>query len=278
MTRMNGRRKSAMNRLYSMIGSAVLALAVSAVPAIAAPRTDDIRIVKINDSNFEQEVLKSSKTVLLEISSTSCPPCLTMIPTIISIAKNHPEIKVASVGIDEPNLDKVKASLPIQAFPTFFIVKKGAIVNELVGATKEENLLNALGVSANPAKKAAAKSVKEAPGKLTCTVNGQFGGLQNFVSISFDFADGEIKGLNLNTDVIVPPQLDRNAIMQKISASGKGEVTPTMMGFRIHNDMQSRFIRARDMKKTSTYGEMRAGLELQGFSCKEFRMRHVTTT
>src|SRR5574344_3014917 len=127
MTRMNGRRKPAMNRLYSMIGSAVLALAVSAVPAIAAPRTDDSRIVKINDSNFEQEVLKSSKTVLLEISSTSCPPCLTMIPTIISIAKNHPEIKVASVGIDEPNLDKGKASLPIQAVPTFFIVKKRAV-------------------------------------------------------------------------------------------------------------------------------------------------------
>jgi thiol-disulfide isomerase/thioredoxin len=266
--RLKEKRKLTMNRLYSIIDSAVFAFAVNAIPAIAAPQTDDIKIVKINDSNFEQEVLKSSKTVLLEISSTSCPPCLTMIPTIISIAKNHPEIKVASVGIDEPNLDKVKASLPIQAFPTFFIVKKGAIVNELVGATKEENLLNALGVSTNPTKKAPRKSVKEAPGKLTCTVNGQFGGLQNFVSISFNFADGEIKGLNLNTDVIVPPQLDRNAIMQKISASGKGEVTPTLMGFRIHNDMQSRFIRALDMKKTSTYGEMRAGLELQGFSCK----------
>ena len=101
---------------------------------------------------------------------------------------------------------------------------------------------------------------KKAPGKTHLHRERSVRGLQNFVSISFDFADGEIKGLNLNTDVIVPPQLDRNAIMQKIQRERRGEVTPTMMGFRIHNDMQSRFIRALDMKKTSTYGEMRAGL------------------
>jgi thioredoxin-like negative regulator of GroEL len=90
-----------------------------------ANANDDIRIVKINDSNFEKEILQSKKPVILEISSTSCPPCLIMIPTLISIAKNYSDIKVASVGIDEPNLDKVKATLPVQAFPTFCLIKDG---------------------------------------------------------------------------------------------------------------------------------------------------------
>ena len=61
---------------------------------------EDIKIVKVNDSNFENEILNSKKPVILEISSTSCPPCLIMIPTLISIAKNYSDIKIASVGID----------------------------------------------------------------------------------------------------------------------------------------------------------------------------------
>ena len=35
---------------------------------------EDIKIVKVNDSNFENEILHSKKPVILEISSTSCPP------------------------------------------------------------------------------------------------------------------------------------------------------------------------------------------------------------
>ena len=235
---------------------------------------EDIRIVKINDANFNKEILQYKKPILLEISSTSCPPCLTMIPTIISIAKNHREIKVASVGYDEPNMDMVKATLPIQAFPTFFIINDGKIIDQIVGATKEENLLRAFGDAVKPANPAPFKTAgknsgkKTAPQNLTCTVNGQFGGLQNFVTISFTFANNEITHLDLTTDVFVPPELDREALIRRFSASGKGEVTPTMTGFKIHNNSESRFIKALDMKKTSTYGEMKAGLELQGFSCK----------
>jgi len=57
-------------------------------------------------------------------------------------------------------------------------------------------------------------------------------------------------------------------MMERIRASGKGEVAPTMTGFQMHIDNDCRFMKAMDMKRTSTYGEMRAGLELQGFTCK----------
>ena len=50
---------------------------------------EEIRIVKINDSNFEAEIMNSKQPIILEFSSTSCPPCLIMISTLISIAKNH---------------------------------------------------------------------------------------------------------------------------------------------------------------------------------------------
>jgi thiol-disulfide isomerase/thioredoxin len=237
---------------------------------------EDIRIVKINDDNFEKEILKSKKPVILEISSTSCPPCLVMIPTLIGIAKNYNDIKIASVGIDEPNIEKIKNTLPIQAFPTFFFIKDGRIVNQLVGVVKEDAMLEALQYTPDPKAKAAQvnkkakKSKKPANKNLVCKVDGQFHGLKNLVTISFVFGDSEIENVDIVTDVFVPPeQFDqREQMMEHIRASGKGEVTPTMTGFQMHIDNDCRFMKAMDMKRTSTYGEMRAGLELQGFTCK----------
>lgn len=232
---------------------------------------DDIKIVKVNDSNFEKEVLKSDKPVILDITSTSCPPCLVMIPTLIGIAKNYSDIKVATVGIDEPGIENIKATLPIQAFPTFFLVKDGKIVNRLVGVVKEQELLSALQYTPkkNVAKKVA-KSKKNSPKNLVCKVNGQFSGLKNLVTISFVFGETEIDNVDIVTDVFIPPEMEdhREAIIAKMRASGKGEVTTTLTGLQIHIDNDCRFMRAMDMKRTSTYGEMRAGLELQGFTCK----------
>ena len=244
-----------------------LALACAAALAFAA---EDIKIVKVNDSNFEKEVMQSKKPVILDITSTSCPPCLIMIPTLIGIAKNYPDIKIATVGIDEPGIDKIKATLPIQAFPTFFLVRDGKIVNQLVGAVKEEDLLSALQYT--PPKKPATKQkkVKNASRSLVCKTPGQFNGLKNLVTISFVFGDYEIENVDIVTDVFVPPEMEsrRMQMMEHVRSSGKGEVSPTMTGFQIHIDNNCRFMKAMDMKRTSTYGEMRAGLELQGFTCK----------
>ncbi|WP_298768276.1 thioredoxin family protein [uncultured Fibrobacter sp.] len=237
---------------------------------LAAFATEDIRIVKVNDANFEKEVLKSDRPVILDVTSTSCPPCLIMIPTLIDIAKKYPDIKVATVGIDEPGIDNIKATLPIQAFPTFFLVKDGKIVDRLVGVVKEEQMLQALQYTPKPAKKSARKSNKKSPKNLVCKVNGQFNGIKNLVTISFVFGENEIENVDIVTDGFIPPEMEgsREQILARMQASGKGEVTPTLTGFRMHIDNDCRFMKAMDMKRTSTYGEMRAGLELQGFTCK----------
>ena len=275
-----------MNILKNSFFSNVIAIAAATVLAVGgvsqaqakgaenvkSAESEDIRIVKVDDSNFEKEILHSKMPVILEISSTSCPPCLVMIPTLIGIAKNYRDIKVASVGIDEPGIEKIKNTLPIQAFPTFFLIKNGQIVNRLVGVVKEEQLLQALDYKPKAVKQQAMKPAKKT-GKdrnLVCKVNGQFHGLKNLVTISFVFGDTEIKNVDIVTDVFVPPEMSdkREEMMAHIRASGKGEVTPTMAGFQMHIDNDCSFMKAMDMKRTSTYGEMRAGLELQGFKCE----------
>ena len=250
---------------------AVMALLVAGgFNYVNAASDEDIRIVKVNDSNFESEVLKSKKPVILDVTSTSCPPCLIMIPTLIGIAKNYPDIKVATVGIDEPGIDNIKASLPIQAFPTFFLIKNGQILDRLVGVVKEEQLLSALQYTPKKTAAKPAKKSKNSPKNLVCKVNGQFNGIKNLVTISFVFGENEIENVDIVTDGFIPPEMEpqREQILARMQASGKGEVTPTLTGFRMHIDNDCRFMKAMDMKRTSTYGEMRAGLELQGFTCK----------
>lgn len=259
------------NKFFSSIIAFVFAaVAITGGSTYANAADEDIRIVKINDSNFEKEVLKSKVPVILEVSSTSCPPCLIMIPTLISIAKNYKDIKVASIGIDEPNLDMIKSSLPIQAFPTFFFVRDGKIIDQRVGAVKEDELLRALQYTPSQNAKPVKSTVKNTKKNLVCTVNGQFSGLKNHVTISFKFGETQIDDVNIVTDVFIPPQMEdrREEMIAHAKSSGKGEVTPTMTGFQIHIGNDCRFMKAMDMKRTSTYGEMRAGLELQGFSCK----------
>lgn len=256
--------------LFSRILALTFAFIATMGTFTQANANDDIRIIKINDSNFEKEIMKSKKPVILEVSSTSCPPCLIMIPTLISIAKNYQDIKVASIGIDEPNLDMIKSTLPIRAFPTFFFVRDGKIINTATGAIKEEELLQALQYTPSKSTKSTKKIIKNTKKDLVCTVNGQFNGLKNHVTISFKFGETQIDDVNIVTDVFVPPQLEdqREALIERAKSSGKGEVTPTMAGFQIHIGNDCRFMKAMDMKRTSTYGEMRAGLELQGFTCK----------
>lgn len=255
-----------------VLAAALFATVANAKAPVAQPE-EDIKIVKLTDDNFEKEIMKSDKSmIILEFSSTSCPPCLVMIPTLIGIAKNYSDdIKVASVGIDEPNITKIKNTFPVQAFPTFFLIKNGRVVNRLVGAVKEEELLAGLQYTPK-AKKAPAKPAKKTGKKrdLTCKVNGQFNGLQNLVTISFVFKDDEIENVDIVTDAFIPPEMEshRDDIIARVSSSGKGDVTPTMTGFRMHIANDCRFMKAMDMKRTSTYGEMKAGLELQGFTCK----------
>lgn len=264
---------AAMGAFATTVYAAPAKAAKSAKPA-AAQEDEVIKIVRIDDDNFEKEIMRTDKPTILDVFSSSCPPCLIMIPTLIDIAKKYSDVKVASVGFDEPNVQKIKNTLPIQAFPTFFLIKDGRIVNRIQGAASEEQLLAALQYT--PKAQPAAKPAKAAPKKkagtqnLTCSTNGQFGGIQNHVTMSLVITDDHIDNVDLVTDVFVTPEMEsrRAQLKQMFIQSGKGTVEETMTGFRLHTANESPFIKAMNMQRKSSYAEMKAGLELQGFKCK----------
>lgn len=58
-------------------------------------------VIKITKDNFENEVLNSEKTVLLDFYADWCGPCRMVAPIVEQIAEEHPEYKVGKINVDD---------------------------------------------------------------------------------------------------------------------------------------------------------------------------------
>lgn len=95
--------------------------------------------VTINVNNFEEEVLKSNKPVLVDFWASWCGPCKMLAPTIAEIAEEHDEIKVCKVNVDdEPALARKFA---IMSIPTLLVFKDGELVNKGIGLMPKDSVL-----------------------------------------------------------------------------------------------------------------------------------------
>lgn len=92
------------------------------------------------DQNFEQEVLKSDVTVLIDFTAAWCGPCKLLSPIIEKLADELAgRVKVGKIDIDtSPN---VTAKYGIRGVPTVMVFRNGERVGQHVGLTNRETLL-----------------------------------------------------------------------------------------------------------------------------------------
>ncbi len=96
--------------------------------------------VKFESNNFEQEVLKSEKPVLVDFYADWCGPCQMMGPVIEEISEElDGKAKVGKINVDE-NPD-VAVEYNVMSIPTLIIFKNGKEVKRYVGVTSKEELL-----------------------------------------------------------------------------------------------------------------------------------------
>ena len=72
--------------------------------------------INVNKNNFAQEVLQSSKPVLVDFWASWCGPCRMLAPTLDEIAAEHPEITLAKVNVDEEQ--ELAVQFQVMSIPT----------------------------------------------------------------------------------------------------------------------------------------------------------------
>ncbi|MBE7002360.1 MAG: thioredoxin [Ruminococcaceae bacterium] len=98
-----------------------------------------MNVLHITKETFENEVLKSDKTVLLDFWASWCGPCRMIAPFLDEIAQEREDIKVCKVDVDEE--PELAARYQVVSIPTLLVIQDGKIVNQSMGAKPKEQIL-----------------------------------------------------------------------------------------------------------------------------------------
>jgi len=94
---------------------------------------------QFTDQNFDQEVLKSDKPVLVDFWAAWCGPCQIMGPIVDELAlEMKDKIKIGKLNVDENR--ETATNYSVMSIPTLIIFKEGKVVKQLVGVQAKENL------------------------------------------------------------------------------------------------------------------------------------------
>ena len=93
-------------------------------------------VLMITNDNFDEEVIKSDKPVLLDFWASWCGPCRMVSPVVDRIAEDRDDINVGKINIDEQ--PELATQFEITSIPTLMIIKDGKVTNKAVGALPRE--------------------------------------------------------------------------------------------------------------------------------------------
>ena len=93
---------------------------------------------EFTDANFEAEVLKNDKPVLVYFWAPWCGPCQMMGPIVDDLAKELTDVKVGKLNVDE-NPDTA-STYEIMSIPSVKVFKDGKVVKEFIGVQSKDKL------------------------------------------------------------------------------------------------------------------------------------------
>ena len=232
-----------------------------------------VGVVKITDENFEKEVLKSDKPVILDFSSNSCPPCVAMMTTLIDIAKNNKDIKVATLNVDSKKCEDIIKEYPVNATPTIMIFKNGEVTSTLVGAVNEEKIMSAINYKKYLILLFLVFMMTGCGNsqKLTCTFDDESEDIKKYSKIEVKVKDDRVADMKFTVDMIFPDEY-RSQLADIASSvrSSKPYMKVSLIngGIRLVTDNDKDSFIGIKMNQKITYGELKGMLELQDYVCE----------
>ena len=99
-------------------------------------------IIDLTKENFQAEITKSDKPVLVDFWAVWCGPCQMMAPILHELEAEMPDDQIGKVNVDE-QMDLAR-QFRVVSIPTLIIFKNGQEVQRMVGVTSKEELKDAL--------------------------------------------------------------------------------------------------------------------------------------
>ena len=90
------------------------------------------KVIHVTNETFEELVLDSEKTVLLDFWASWCGPCQQIAPVLEEIAQERSDVVICKVNVDEE--PELAAQFGVTGIPMLVVMEDGQIINEAVGA------------------------------------------------------------------------------------------------------------------------------------------------
>jgi thioredoxin 1 len=99
--------------------------------------------VEITDQNFETEVIKSDKPVLIDFWAVWCGPCKLIAPIVEELSTEYAgKIKVGKLDVDSNQQTSIKFG--VRSIPTLLLFKDGKLKDTIIGAVPKRKIVDKL--------------------------------------------------------------------------------------------------------------------------------------
>ena len=100
--------------------------------------------ITLTTDNFEEQVLRADRPVLVDFWATWCGPCRMLAPIVAEIAEERDDVTVGKVNVDDES--ELAARYGVSSIPTVILFKDGKVSATSVGYRSKAQLLAALGL------------------------------------------------------------------------------------------------------------------------------------